>query len=142
RESHRRRGRADGAHPAARRGRGMSEDFLSVVESKRFLGREFLTWIVHRAEQGEARDEHDGQVTEVQLGDRVVLTGGADERARLTVVGEGDVRAELGAGLRRGKLVDRARLALVRGDRRWELVLDGGMLAYEGVRSPALGDRD
>jgi len=120
----------------------VSEDFLSVVQSKRFLGREFLTWLVHRAEGGAARVEHDGQVTEVQLGDRVVLAGGADDRARLTVVGEGDAGAEIGAGLRRGKLLDQARLVVVRGERRWELVLDGGMLAYEAVRCPALGERD
>src|SRR5262249_12107332 len=122
----------------ARGGRGVSDDFLSVVQSKRFLGREFLTWLVHRAEEGEARVEDDGQMTEVQLGDRAVLAGGADGRARLTIVGEGDVRAEIGAGLRRGKLLDRARLVLVRGERRWELLLDGGMLAYEAVRCPAL----
>jgi len=120
----------------------VSDDFLSVVQTKRFLGREFLTWLVHRAEEGEARVEDDGQATEVQLGDRAVLAGGADGRARLTVVGEGDVRAEIGAGLRRGKLLDRARLVLVRGERRWELLLDGGMLAYEAVRCPALGERD
>jgi hypothetical protein len=120
----------------------VSDDFLSVVQSKRFLGREFLTWLVHRAEEGEARVEDDGETTEVQLGDRAVLAGGADGRARLTVVGEGDVGAEIGAGLRRGKLLDRARLVLVRGERRWELLLDGGMLAYEAVRCPALGDRD
>ena len=120
----------------------MSEDFLAVVEAKRFLGREFLTWLVHRIEDGVGRVEHDGQVTEVQLGDRIVLAGSADDRARLTLVGAGDVRTEMGAGLRRGKLIDRARLVLVRGERRWELVLDGGMLAYETVRCPALGERD
>jgi hypothetical protein len=81
-------------------------------------------------------------VTELQLGDRVVLTGGADDKARLTVVGAGDTRPEIGAGLRRGKLVDKARLVLVRGERRWELVLDGGLLDYEGVRCPTLGERD
>ena len=26
----------------------MNEDFLAVVETKRFLGQEFLTWLVHR----------------------------------------------------------------------------------------------
>ncbi|HJQ84132.1 MAG TPA: hypothetical protein VKA21_08655 [Candidatus Binatia bacterium] len=120
----------------------MTEDFLAVVETKRFLGREFLTWLVHRIEEGDGRVEHDGQTTELQLGDRVVLAGGPDDRARLTVVGEGDVRAELGAGLRRGKLVDRARLILLRGERRWELVLDGGRLGYEALRCPPLGPRD
>jgi len=120
----------------------MNENFLAVVQSKRFLGREFLTWLVHRIEEGEARVAHEGQVTEIQLGDRVVLAGGADDKARLTVVGAGDTRPEIGAGLRRGKLVDKARLAFLRDERRWELVLDGGMLDYEAVRCPTLGERD
>jgi hypothetical protein len=120
----------------------VNEDFLAVVQAKRFLGREFLTWLVHRIEEGEAQVAVDGQVTEIQLGDRLVLAGGADDKERLTLVGPGDVRPELGAGLRRGKLVDRARLVLVRGDRRWELTVDGGLLAFEAVRCPALGPRD
>jgi hypothetical protein len=120
----------------------MKEDFLAVVAAKRFLGREFLTWLVHRIEEGEARVEHDGRATELRLGDRVVLAGGADDKARLTVVGGGDARAEFGAGLRRGKLLDKARLILVEGERRLELTLDGGMLDFEGVRCPKLGDRE
>jgi hypothetical protein len=121
----------------------VTEDFLAVVQSKRFLGREFLTWLVHRIEEGDRHVEHDGQVTEVRLGDRIVLAGGDPaDKARLTVVGEGDTRAEIGAGLRRGKLIDRARLLLLRGDRRWELTLDGAMLTYEALRCPPLGDRD
>ena len=120
----------------------MTEDFLAVVETKRFLGREFLTWLVHRIEEGEARVAVDGGSIELQLGDQIVLEGTSIDRARLTVVGAGDVRAELGAGLRRGKVVDRARLVVIRGERRWELVLDGGMLTYDALRCPPLGDRD
>jgi len=120
----------------------VTEDFLAVVQSKRFLGREFLTWLVHRIEDGDGRVEHEGQVTELRLGDRVVLAGEAADKARLTVVGEGDTRSEIGAGLRRGKLIDRARLILLRGERRWELTLDGGMLTYDALKCPPLGDRD
>ncbi|HZP40784.1 MAG TPA: hypothetical protein VFD84_04635 [Candidatus Binatia bacterium] len=120
----------------------MSTDLLAVVEQKRFLGREFLTWLVHRIEEGDRHVAHAGQVTELALGDRVVLAGGADGKARVTIADTGDARAEIGAGLRRGKLVDKARLVLTRGERRWELTLDGGMLVYEGLRCPALGDRD
>ena len=120
----------------------MTEDFLAVVETKRFLGREFLTWLVHRIEDGDARIEHAGQPFELQLGDHLALAGGAQDKERLTVVGEGDLRPELGAGLRRGKLLDRARVILLRGERRWELTLDGGMLTYDALRCPPLGDRD
>lgn len=123
----------------------MTEDFLAVVDAKRFLGREFLTWLVHRIEEGEAHVEHAGQAFEVQLGDRLVLASdGHDtpDRPTLTVVGAGDVRAEIGAGLRGGKLIERARLIVLRGERRWELTLDGGMLTYDALRCPKLGERD
>jgi len=120
----------------------MTEDFLAVVEAKRFLGREFLTWLIHRLEEEGGRVIHDNAVFEFALGDRVVLSGGPGDRARLTVVGEGDVRAEMGAGLRRGKLIDRARLVVTRGERRWELVVDGGLLTYDALRCPPLGDKD
>jgi hypothetical protein len=111
-------------------------------QESRVLGREFLTWLVRRIEEGDGRVAHaDGDV-EVQLGDRLVLEGGGQDRARLILVDPGDVRAELGAALRRGKLVDRVRLVLVRGERRWELTLDGAAFAYDGVRCPKLGARD
>jgi hypothetical protein len=118
------------------------EDFLAVVEQKRFLGREFLTWLVWTIEEGGGRIERDGTIVELQLGDRVTLAGTAADRARLTVAGTGDLRAEMGAGLRRGKLLDQAKLVIVQGERRWELSLDGGLLTYDGLRCPPLGPRD
>jgi hypothetical protein len=120
----------------------VSLDFLAVVDAKRFLGREFLTWLVHRAEETGGRFDYDGDVVEIALGDRVVLEGEVGRGERLTLTGEGDVRLEMGAGLRRGKLLDRAKLSIRRGEQRWELVLDGGLLAYGSVRCPPLGDRD
>jgi hypothetical protein len=118
------------------------EDFLAVVESKRFLGREFLTWLVHLIEESGGRIERGGDVVEVVLGDRVVLAGAGPDKPRLTVAGSGDLRPEIGAGLRRGKWLDQAKIAIVRGERRWELNLDGGMLTYDGLRCPVLGERD
>ncbi len=121
----------------------MKEDLLAVVQAKRFLGREFLTWLVHRIEDGDGKFVYDHDTVELILGDRVVLEGGTgDYTERLTVVGAGDAHPEIGAGLRRGKLIDRARLAIVRGERRWELTLDGGMLTYDSLRCPKLGDKD
>ncbi len=120
----------------------MKESFLSVVEEKRFLGREFLTWLVGRIEEGGGRVEIDGEYVDLALGNRVVLEQGGDPGAKLSLVDEGDMRPELGAGLRRGKLLDRARLSITRGERRWELTLDGGLLTYDSLRCPTLGDRD
>ncbi len=120
----------------------MKETFLAVVESKRFLGREFLTWLVGRLEEEGGRIEIEGEIVELSLGNRIVLEAGGDPGAQLSLVDEGDIRPELGAGLRRGKLLDRARLSITRGERRWELTLDGGLLTYDSMRCPPLGDRD
>lgn len=120
----------------------MTEDFLAVVETKRFLGREFLTWLVHTIEEGGGTITRNADVIEMQLGDRAVLAGIGPDKPRLTVNGTGDMRAEIGAGLRRGKLFDQAKISITRGERRWELSLDGGMLTYDSLRCPPLGDRD
>jgi hypothetical protein len=119
----------------------MSEDFVVVAETKRFLGREFLTWLVHHIEEGGGRITRPEGTFELHLGDRLTLEG-PSKGERLTLSGPGDLRAELGAGLRRGKLLDRAHLIVKRGERRWELVLDGGMLTFGALRSPPLGERD
>jgi hypothetical protein len=119
----------------------MSEDFVVVVETKRFLGREFLTWLVHYIEEDGGRIARPEGEIEVHLGDRLVLEGPV-KGERLALSGPGDLRAELGAGLRRGKLLDRAHLIVRRGERRWELVLDGGMFTVGALRCPPLGERD
>lgn len=119
----------------------MIPEVPQLPDAKRSLGREFLTWLIHRAEEHAGRFEHDGDVVEIALGDHIVLAEDDANGARLTVTGEGDLRPELGAGLRRGKLVDRAHLRIRRGERRWELVLDGGLLGYGSLRCPPLGDR-
>lgn len=119
----------------------MSEDFVVVAETKRFLGREFLTWLVHHVEEGGGRIARPEGEIELHLGDRVVLEGPV-KGERLALTGPGDLRAELGAGLRRGKLLDRAHLVVKRDERRWELVLDGGMLTVGALRCPPLGERD
>jgi recombination associated protein RdgC len=120
----------------------MTDDFLAVVESKRFLGREFLTWLLYRMEEDGGRLILGGDVFELALGDRVVLEERGERNARLTLVDEGDMRPELGAGLRRGKTMDRARISITRGERRFELSLDGGLLTYDSLKCPPLGDRD
>lgn len=120
----------------------MSVDVLVAAEQKRFIGREFLTWLVYTCEETGGRFEVNGEPLELVLGDRVVLEGGTADRPRLTVVGQGDTRPEIGAGLQRGKLLDRARLTMSRGERRWELTLDGGLLTYDSLRCPTLGDSD
>ncbi len=116
----------------------MNEEFLAVVETKRHLGREFLTWLVHRIEEEGTKLDVGGEVIEVALGDRVLLAGGGESPARLTIFDEGDIRLELGAGLQRGKLIDRAQLSVSRGERRFGLTVGRGLFAFGAPRPPKL----
>lgn len=120
----------------------MTEDFLHVVETTRHLGREFLTWLVHRVEEEGGKVEVGKDAFEVMLGDRVLLAGGGESPSRLTIYEEGDMRLELGAGLQRGKLIDRAQLTVTRGEQRFELTFDGGLYTFDSLRPPKLGPRD
>lgn len=120
----------------------MNQDFLAVVETKRFLGREFLTWLAWRLEDEGGRIQLGDDVVQLALGDRLALRERAANGGRITLVDPGDMRPELGAALRRGKLLDRARISVQRGDRKWELSLDGGLLTYDSLRCPPLGPRD
>lgn len=120
----------------------MTEDFLAVVETKRFLGLEFLTWLAWRLEAEGGRMRIGDDVVELALGDRLALRERGANGGRVSLADPGDMRPELGAALRRGKLLDRARISVTRGERKWELSLDGGLLTYDSLRCPPLGPRD
>lgn len=120
----------------------MSADVMHVIETTRHLGREFLTWLVQRIEEEGEKLEVGGEVVEIVLGDRVLLAGGGESPSRLTIYEEGDMRLELGAGLRRGKLIDRAQLRLRRGEQAFELTFDGGLFTFDSLRPPKLGPRE
>lgn len=113
-------------------------------EDRRFLGREFLTWLLYHADEenggGEFRDEED-QAFRVQVGERVVLEALGDGQGLSESMARGaapaqtaDVRYAIAGGL----TVREAELFLLRGDRVWQFSLTAEMFDVKRAKVPDL----
>lgn len=118
-----------------------------LIETKRFLGRELLTWVWFESEVFEQQFsiEKFGEC-ELFLEKKLDLETPPEvdkETTKLTgVAPSGSTEAR--EALRRGKLPTRARIVVRRGEQEFALVLDADALALSGVKIPALlkGDGD
>jgi hypothetical protein len=118
-----------------------------LIETKRFLGRELLTWVWFESEVFEQRFSIEGfGECELFLEKKLDLESPADsdkETTKLTGVAPSGT-PEARESLRRGKLPTRARIVIRREEQEFSFVLDADALALSGVKIPALlkGDGD
>jgi len=113
-------------------------DLNEILNSKVFLGQEFLTWLWHLSETEGGAELGELNWVEVSLGERLVLgpAMGA-EGARVTVSGHEASLAEAREALRQGKLVESLRLGLeIHGEEYW-LSLDAAELAVKSLKLPS-----
>lgn len=112
-------------------------EMLSLVQEKRFLGQEFLTWLWHVSEEQGYAVLADGRQVEVLLGDHLALgPAQGQEGTRVTVRGHEASLSEARQALRRGKLLDSLRLGLrLDGEEYW-LGLDAPTLGVKSLRLP------
>ncbi len=113
-------------------------DLVDLIEEKRFLGQDFLTWLWYKSEE---------------RGGTVFLPGTGDiqlvfEKHMLLEYGEGEsfekivcqgLQAELNearTGLRMGKKLEQARLHLIMGEYEWHMTLKGSMMEFRSVKPP------
>jgi hypothetical protein len=109
-----------------------------------FLGREFLTWLLWRAERGEDSFGAREKFT-LSFGGRVRLTGAGGDvtdailKGRSAAMGV-ETRAAVGAG----RTLREAELSLSdpAGDREWRFTLVADTLDLKGVRLPAVLGED
>jgi len=113
-------------------------DLVDLLEQKRFLGQEFLTWLWYKSE------ERGGTVYLPSEGDVVLIF----ERHMLLEYGEGEGSESLicrglytelqeaRTGLLMGKKIEQARIRLGRGNFEWHLTLRATMLDISGMRLP------
>jgi hypothetical protein len=118
-------------------GPGLAE----LIETRRFLGREFLTWLWFESEVFETRFHLDelGEC-ELWLEKSIALESTSEagkEKSRLTGLAPSGTK-EAREALRQGKLPTQARIALRNGDREFSLVFDADALGLSGVKIPAL----
>jgi recombination associated protein RdgC len=113
-------------------------DLVDLIEEKRFIGQEFLTWLWWKSE------ERGGSVEIPEYGDIIV----AFEKHMLLEYGEGEsaeklicsgLKAELleaRTGLQVGKKLEQARIRVVKNDHEYNFTLAAGLMEFRNVRLP------
>jgi hypothetical protein len=113
---------------------------LELIQQKAFIGKEFLTWLWFRAEQGgEVRPARTKPVKIEILGPIMLEAPYGDARAG-TFKGDSPATSpEARTALLEGKKLKRARLKLTREDTEWTVTLDGENFNVSGLAIPTPG---
>ncbi|MBT0653419.1 recombination-associated protein RdgC [Geomobilimonas luticola] len=123
-----------------------SEAVLDLIRSNRWLGTDFLLWLLYRTmeESSEYRVRRPGPAGEndpfvAYLNDRLVLqNAGENGVQKITVAGPQDHFSEVRTALRNGKVITEATLYLEREEHVWRLTLKGEMFQFASLKGPAV----
>ena len=108
------------------------------VEDLAFLGREFMTWLLWRADRGEATFTDDEGELSVAFGGRARLLGVGADVTDATLKGRSPAHGvETRAGIGAGRTIREAELRLTRGEREFRFTLVAETLDLKGVKLPA-----
>lgn len=136
----------DLAEALAKANEASTEAALDLIRSNRWLGQEFLLWLLYRTmnDSSEYRITRPGPATEGEgfvayLNDRLVLMCAAEEGVqKITVAGPQDHFSEVCTALRNGKRIVDATLYLEQNEHLWKLTLKGEMFHFASYRAPAV----
>ena len=124
-----------------------TDNILEQIEANRWLGTEFLQWLLYRTLNSDSRYQvaTDGPLLEKQpftafLDNRLVLVGGGQEGVqKIVVAGPQDHYLEVKAALRQGKQIEEATIHLQQGDEEgWKLTLKGERFQFGNYRTPMI----
>lgn len=130
----------------AQANRATSDAALDLMKSNRWLGTDFLLWLLFRTleEPSEYRVTRPGPAGEGEpfvafLDDRLVLQAtGENGVQKVTVAGPQDGFGEVRTALKGGKEIVEATLYLERGDDQWRLTLKGETFQFGSFRAPSV----
>jgi recombination associated protein RdgC len=114
-------------------------DLLDIIEEKRFLGQEFLTWLWFKSE------ERGGTIFLPEAGEDIQLVfekhmmleyGEGENREKLICRGLMTELAEARTGLAMGKKLEQARMLLTRGEYEWNLSFKATLMEFRNVKPP------
>lgn len=115
-------------------------DLLDMIESRRFLGGEFLVWLWYRCGTGQPRFNLPG-IGEVIVGfdDQLVLESflAESEQSRLTG-GAPTESPEAKTALRAGKRISKAKLRLIHEEAEWVFGVSAADFSFSSVKVPAV----
>ena len=119
-------------------------DLLDLIETKRFLGAEFLMWLWYKSECYDSLLETSAHGTlELWFDDKLTLEASLAETERNDFKGGAPAHsAEAKTALRHGKRVSKAKLGIIKEGREWSLSIKAESLDVSGVKIPALLSRE
>lgn len=119
-------------------------DLVDLIETRRFLGGEFLMWLWYKSECFESlfKLPTHGAI-EVWIDDNLTLEAYLAETERNTLKGGSPAHSpEAKTALRQGKRVSQAKLGIIKEGREWSLRLKTESLDISGAKLPALLSRE
>lgn len=119
-------------------------DLVELIEEKRFIGQEFLTWLWWKSE------ERGGSVALFEHGDiqvvfekHMLLESGEGESAeKLICSGLQTELQEARTGLQVGKKLEQARIQLTHDSYQYNFTLTGATMDFRNVRLPKTADTE
>lgn len=119
-------------------------DLIDLIESKRFLGSEFMMWLWFKSECYESLFENrDHGTLEFWYDDKLTLEAYLAETERNDFKGGAPAHsAEAKTALQHGKRVAKAKLGIIKEGREWTFTLKTDTLDVSGVKLPALLSRE
>ena len=136
---------ADDLKPGLEKANGAgSEAVLDLIDGNRWIGQDFLLWLLHRtvssnSEYGVNRPGTavEGERFVAYLNDRFVLQGGDDNGPqKVTIAGPQSSFEEVRATLATGKQFGEAVIYLEKAELEWRFLLKGATFQFGSFRSP------
>jgi hypothetical protein len=123
--------------------RATSETVLDLITSNRWIGWDFLLWVMYRTLNGTSEyricspgPDELGRPFTAYINDRLVLCGTGDIMQKVTVAGPQDRFSEVCTALGQGKVIKEAAIHFEKGDDLWKLSLKGEMFQFASFKSP------
>ena len=119
-------------------------ELVDLIETRRFLGGEFMMWIWYKSECFDSLLELEGHGgVEVWIDDRLTLEAYLAETERNSLKGGAPAHSpEAKTALRQGKRVSRAKLGIIKEGREWSMTLKTEGMDISSAKLPALLSRE
>ncbi len=121
-----------------------TEAALDLIASNRWIGADFLLWIMYRTMNGSAEyricrsgPDSAGAPFTAFINDRLVLmSAGENGLQKVTVAGPQDRFSEVCTALKQGKSIAEAAIHFEKGDDLWKMTLKGEMFHFASFKAP------
>ncbi len=113
-------------------------DLVDLIEEKRFVGQEFLTWLWWKSEErgGVVNLPGEGDIVVVFEKHMLLEYGEGESSEKLTCRGLQTELQEARTGLVMGKKLEQARIQLTFNDYEWNFTLAGALMEFRNVKLP------